>query len=534
MPEKTYTAGNKKIHLVPESEILAVVHKKPLDSKKALDVISNREGFSVESAVIKTYPKYEVSLVSGPIKTTNGQGERFSESLDKDEDVQFVTSAFKDKETGATVIITDKITVQFKPQTTKEEVDKILSELNCTIVEQSKFSPNQYVVKIKDIHDVDKTLEISEKLSNNEKVRYTDPLTFTEIKKASLQIPQFRYFREQWHLHNTGQGGGSVSEDVKALEAWQITKGSREIVVACLDDGLAYDHVDLKDNAWTNPDATAPDKFGYNFYDDIPSPEPIYFRPPFDEMPGNDIHGTPCAGVICASGNDVSGIAPECRIMGVKIFGGDNLCPPIRVADAIRYAGIHADILSCSWSGGPPNDVIIDAIREITTTGRNGKGCLVFFATGNESASRIAFPANMSETIAVGASTNEGKRSGYSNFGPELDFLAPSSGGTRGIFTTDLPYPNRGFNIGRPGQGDPEGFFTNSFGGTSSATPLAAGICALLLSLKPELSVNEVRKILRESCEKIDRATANYDSNGFSNTHGYGRINAKRTLDLAL
>jgi subtilisin family serine protease len=159
---------------------------------------------------------------------------------------------------------------------------------------------------------------------------------------------------------------------------------------------------------------------------------------------------------------------------------------------------------------------------------------LVFFATGNESASRIAFPANMSETIAIGASTNEGKRSGYSNFGPELDFLAPSSGGTRGIFTTDLPYPNRGFNIGRPGQGDPEGFFTNSFGGTSSATPLAAGICALLLRLKPELSVNEVRKILRQSCEKIDQATTNYDSNGFSITHGYGRINAKRTLDLVL
>lgn len=57
------------------------------------------------------------------------------------------------------------------------------------------------------------------------------------------------------------------------MEAWQITKGSREIVVACLDDGLAYDHVDLKDNAWTNPDSAASDKFGYNFYDRIDSPE---------------------------------------------------------------------------------------------------------------------------------------------------------------------------------------------------------------------------------------------------------------------
>ena len=89
---------------------------------------------------------------------------------------------------------------------------------------------------------------------------------------------------------------------MKALQAWEITKGDPHRVVACIDDGLAYTHIDIKDNAWKNPNSGDSDQFGYNFYDNLPSPEPIYFKPPFDQMTGNDIHGTACAGVICAGG----------------------------------------------------------------------------------------------------------------------------------------------------------------------------------------------------------------------------------------
>ena len=144
-----------------------------------------------------------------------------------------------------------------------------------------------------------------------------------------------------------------------------------------------------------------------------------------------------------------------------------------------------------------------------------------------------SFPANLSETIGVGASTNKGTRAPYSNGGREIDFVAPSSGGTKEIFTTDVPDENRGFNLGRPGQGDPEGLYTNEFGGTSSATPLAAGIGALVLSVNPNLTAEQVREVLRKSCEKIDPNNARYNSNGFSETHGYGRVNARRALEIA-
>lgn len=539
MAERSFTSGNKKVNLKPVEDIMVVKYKKPIDSKKALDIISSKEGFNLESTNIKTYTPYNVSLVTTPPTDDQGVAAKRSsmESLSKDENVQFVSSAFKEEDTGSLVIITDQINVGFRTGTNKDAIDRLLSEYDLSVMEQSKLSPQQYVLKVNNADNVDKTLEIHKKLASRKEIQYADPVTLTEFRKNSIQIPQGMYFSEQWHLHNTGQGGGTVNEDVKALEAWEITKGDPSIVSSCVDDGLAHDHIAIKDNAWRNPDPQAEDQHGYNFYDGIPGPEPIYFRPPFDNMQGNDIHGTPCAGVISASGepkeHGVCGIAPGCKVLGVKIFGADNIAPPFRVAEAIRYSGKYADIISCSWSGGFPNDTIIQAIREVTESGRNGKGCPVFFATGNDSANSIAFPANIPETIAVGASTNEGKKAAYSNYGLEIDFLAPSSGGTKRIFTTDVPYKNRGFNIGRPGQGDPDGLYTNSFGGTSSATPLAAGIAALVLSVNPNLKAEQIRQILRRGCDKIDPGNAHYDANGFSISHGYGRLNARRALEIA-
>ena len=534
MSEKSYTAGDKKINLKPVEDIIVVKYNKDIDRKRALDIISTTKESNFEQSHVETYPSFNLSLVTRPPGDTESSKLKFSRSLVEDKDVEFVSPAYKDKDTGWLVVITNQLNVGFKEGVNKEAIDAILSENDLSIMEQSKFSPQEYILKINTADSSDKTLEVYDKLTSRKEIEYVDPVTLTEIKKASVQEPVGKYFVEQWHLNNKGQGGGTPHEDVKALEAWQITKGDPNIKVACIDDGLAYSHVDIIDNAWRNSDPSGSGEYGYNFYDNVANPQPIYFKPPFDDTNTNDIHGTPCAGVICGSGKHegVYGIAPLCSIIGVKIFGGANLAPPFRIAEAIRYAGRYADTLSCSWGIGV-NDTVIQAIKNVTGSGRNGKGCPVFVATGNDFASSISFPANMAETIAVGASTNEGRRASYSNYGPGIDFLAPSNGGTKGIFTTDVPYENRGYNLGKPGQGDPEGLYTNSFGGTSSATPLAAGIGALLLSINKNLTAQDIRKILRVSCEKIDPDKAQYDENGLSATHGYGRVNARRALELA-
>ena len=167
-------------------------------------------------------------------------------------------------------------------------------------------------------------------------------------------------------------------------------------------------------------------------------------------------------------------------------------------------------------------------------SGRNGKGIPIFCATGNDVATKslpsVGYPANLAETIAVGASTNQDVRSYYSDYGLGIDFVAPSSGGTRRIETTDIQGKD-GYNKKLGSSGDYcEAEDNSGFGGTSSATPLAAGVAALMLSVKPSLTATEVRQILRETAVKIDPVNGQYDANGWSEQYGYGRIDAARAL----
>ena len=230
-----------------------------------------------------------------------------------------------------------------------------------------------------------------------------------------------------------------------------------------------------------------------------------------------------------AAGRRAYGIAWGCRILAVKIFHGGNLAQDERVADAIRYAARRADILSCSWSSGRSPDIEL-ALEDAGRFGPGGRGAAVFCAAGNEEHAPVGYPASDPNAIAVGASTDAGELAWYSNVGPEIDFVAPSNGGVQGIFTTDVSYPGRGYNLGRADRGGKDGLHTNDFGGTSSATPLAAGVGALMLSVNPKLEREELRGILRATSDKIG---SGYDANGHSQEFGHGRINAALAVGAA-
>ncbi len=133
------------------------------------------------------------------------------------------------------------------------------------------------------------------------------------------------------------------------------------------------------------------------------------------------------------------------------------------------------------------------------------------------------FPARDPHAIAVGAVTDRGQRAEYSSIGPEIAFVAPSSGGVRSIFTTDVSLPSRGFNL--------DGLHTNDFGGTSAAAPIAAGVGALVLSVHPDLSREELKDLLKATTDKIG---GGYDAQSRSNEFGFGRINAGRAVQEAL
>jgi subtilisin family serine protease len=440
---------------------------------------------------------------------------------------------FRESNSGLLHVVYRELVIRFRAGLPAGTRSALLKKYGFRVRRVNPFFKNQVIVyNPQRQHSGEKLLEIANDISETDDVEFSAPNFVSQYRR--LALPAIR--SEEWHLKNNGSGGAKKNEDVDATAAWQVTTGKRSVVVAVLDDGVDIDHPNLKANIWKNPNASAKDKFGRDFYlaNDHPdhfNPRPKIFQFPFDQMDGNDIHGTCCAGVIAAVGNDSgsTGIAPECRILPVKIFHGNNLVADERVADAMRYSATIADILSCSWGGGDASVDVQHALADLGSA-RSGRGVAVFCAAGNEDHDPVGFPASDPNAIAVTASTDKARLASYSNVGPEASVCAPSSGGVRGIFTTDVSIPGRGFNIGVTAAGGKDGLHTNDFGGTSSATPLAAGVAALVLSVRSTLSRDALREVLQNTADKIGTG---YDANGHSDRFGFGRVNAGKAVDSA-
>jgi subtilisin family serine protease len=442
---------------------------------------------------------------------------------------------FREKRSGLLRVVHKEIVLRFRRDVPDTKRAQILSDYDLGVRAINRFVARQLVVFDKSGRRAGaELLDISNACMDREEIEFATPNFVSEFIRFANPAPH----AEQWHLHNTGAvAGQKKDEDVHALEAWKISRGKASIVVAVIDDGVDVDHPNLRAAIKRNPTAIEPrDLLGRDFFvpdDNDPehfNPRPKKFRVPFDQMAGNDIHGTPCAGVVGARGvgGGPVGIAPGCRILAVKVFHGDDLASDARVADAIRYAALNASILSCSWGSPHSNDIEL-ALQDALEFGRGGKGATVFFATGNET-SKVGYPASDPNAVGVGATTDQARLASYSNTGPQVWLTAPSSGGKRDIFTTDVSIANRGFNTGNAAAGGVEGLNTNSFGGTSSATPLAAGVAAHILSVNPSLTVAQLKDILASTADKIG---SGYDAAGHSKKFGFGRVNAAKAVRAA-
>ncbi|HEY0431710.1 MAG TPA: S8 family serine peptidase [Pyrinomonadaceae bacterium] len=439
--------------------------------------------------------------------------------------VRCTLPVYVEEESQLRVVVTREISVGFKAEVTKSQKLKVLNSLNLRILKPNEFDPDHYLLV--PTNDVDESgiIDLANRLNECPEVEHAAPNFVSEHRKQFR--PNDALLSRQWHLNNDGSNGATACEDVKAFAAWDITTGQRKVVIAVIDDGVDIDHPDLNANIWVNPKPGAPDRNGRDFFDNDYDPRPRYFKKPYDNAATNDVHGTACAGIAAAVGNNrigVAGIAYGCTILPVKVFGGAGLFPNDRMADAIRYAGQNADVISISW-GSPRNPDVESAIDDIVKTGRRGKGCLVFCASGNEHEPRMGFPSDLPSVLGVGACNDRGELSLFSNWGKGLDFVTPSNDPRRhrqAITTTDVSIRNRGYT---------NGLYT-IFGGTSAATPLAAGIGALVLSVDPSLTWKQVRSILRSTADKIDSAAAKY-RNGYSIRYGYGRPNAFKAVKRA-
>jgi MYXO-CTERM domain-containing protein len=344
---------------------------------------------------------------------------------------------------------------------------------------------------------------------------HEDPITrWAQVswlnQRAERFVPSESLYPDQWHLDNTGQGGGIAGHDMNAPEAWDITTGSAEVIIAILDSGVDMDHPDLQEHLVG----------GWDFVNDDSDPNP-----------GGSSHGTGCAGTAAApaQGTGVVGVCPDCLIMPIRMLGVDDESE----ADASDWAVSHgAWIINNSWGPTdgtgtytPISAAMATSVDYAVNNGRDGLGVAIFWAGGNghpndtcDQDGFVAYPS----TLAVGASSNMGMRSTYSELCDELDFSAPSSGGSNGtenITTTNI------------------GGYTSSFGGTSAASPNAAGVGGLILSALPDLTWMGLREVLRKTATKIDPGgdeAADYDASGHSVRYGYGRVDAQEALSEEL
>lgn len=351
-------------------------------------------------------------------------------------------------------------------------------------------------------------------LSTHPEVLYVEPnyiYTAQPIDLVDLKEDiQDGDFSRQWGLQNTGRnsGGwfspGKAGEDVNALEAWEITKGDRELIIAVIDTGVDYTHPDLKDNILVNEaelnGVPGEDSDGNGYIDDI-------YGYNFSEKNGDPIdrngHGSHCAGVIGASHNSIGirGVMADVKILPIKFLsdsGSGETADAILAVDYATQRGVH--IMSNSWGGGGRSEALFEAIQRAQEA-----GITFVAAAGNSRAnndSRPSYPANyeLDNVISVGAMDGKGNRSSFSNYGREsVHIFAPGSS----ILST-VPGGNY-----------------RSLSGTSMAAPFVSGVAGLLLAQEPGLTPAEIRERIIETSVK--------NSSLISGAQG-GRMDAYRVL----
>jgi hypothetical protein len=333
-------------------------------------------------------------------------------------------------------------------------------------------------------------------------VEYAEPDFY---RYAETAFPNDSRFSDLWGLHNTGQNNGTADADIDAPEAWDLTTGSPDVVVAVIDSGVDYTHEDLGANLWKNPGeipGNGIDDDGNGYIDDYFGIDAIDSSgDPMDD----DGHGTHVSGIIAAVGNNgigVTGVCWNCKIMALRFLsrnGGGSISDEI---ECIQYA-VNQGVKIINGSFG--EYFYSRSEKEAIDAARNS-GVLFVFAVGNDGENNDTKPhypsSNDSENIiAVGVSDRNDRLVSWSDYGlTTVDVAAPGVD----IFST---MPNNAYQ---------------KESGSSMATPHVAGLAALLKSFHPNLSWLDIKNHILNNGDKIPSAEGKLVSGS--------RINAFKAL----
>jgi subtilisin family serine protease len=412
-----------------------------------------------------------------------------------------------------------ELLVRFKPGVSLDEIKRIAARNNDLM--DDEYEAVRGLVSIDDLDDADAEETARQYSAMSNLVEYAQPNY--EIRLDPPSVPASRrdlllrdvtgrpndpQFDQQWALNNLGQDGGKERADIDALKAWLKTRGSDKVVVAVLDSGVDYTHKDLVANMWFRPDSLpqyADDELGT--FDDVNGYDADANAP--DPMDDNG-HGTHCAGIIGAEGDNNEGIAGinwNVSIMPLKFLGRGGFGTTKNAIEAINYAidrkqkGVNVRVINASWGSTSYSRALEDAIRAA-----GEQGILFVAAAGNSSTDndkRAHYPSNynLPNVISVAALDRTDSMASFSNFGVKTVHIAAPG---RDILSTWLKDVYR------------------EASGTSMAAPQVSGVAALILASEPNLSVEKLRERILRSVDKIPSLDGKVASGG--------RLNAAKAL----
>lgn len=411
-----------------------------------------------------------------------------------------------------------EVMVRFRPDVGISEMIAAAAANNDKIVDKIESVKGLTIIDDLDNADPDTAARYYSEMEHlvewaepNFRIELDDPqfrMPFGSINDAADGAPNDPLFSDQWALDNTGLDGGIADADISAIDAWKLTTGSDEVVVAVLDTGVAINHPDLKQNVWIRPALVGPyddaqlgrmnDRHGFDASSSVSDPE------------DDNGHGTHCAGIIGAIGDNGEGIAGvnwRVSIMPLKFLGRNGSGTAGDAIAAINYAidrrqkGVNVRVISASWGSMRRSKAMEAAIRAAGEA-----GILFVAAAGNDGSNndrRPHYPSNydLPNVISVAAMDRNDELASFSNFGPNTVHIAAPG---KDILSTWL---NDEYRMAS---------------GTSMAAPFVSGVAALIIASEPDISVGELRARLVRSVDKLSVLDGRIA--------GGGRLNAAKAL----
>ncbi len=471
-------------------------------------------------------------------------------------EVQFASHVYQvQRDPQTRIYLTDELTIQAATGLSAAAIDSLTQQLGLSR-QQAVAGLDQTAVFRVTAAAQENPIKIANRLMSLPEIVLAEANIV--LRSRSHYRPKDSLYPRQWYLGHSGGSQLAPNSHIDAERAWDITRGDRSVVIAVADDGIDLNHPDLQGLG----KVVAP----RDLRDDD-----------FLPIPGQaDNHGTAVAGIAVAeeNGQGVVGVAPGCALMPIRTTGFlDDRSVELVFQWAIANG---AAVICCSWGAGAVKFPLSlrqrAVITQAATQGRNGKGCIIVFAAGNfnrplnSAVSEQGWPKDLlrgtvewlngfavhPDVLTIGACTSLNKKAAYSNWGDEIFICAPSNNAPPGIWLeqtgfVDVPplltaalQGTQLLTIDRSGTSgyDPTDY-SQTFGGTSAACPIVAGVIGLMLSINPNLSTAEIKRILQQSTDKILDADpdpqfninfGSYETNGHSRWFGYGKINAFKSV----